>query len=134
MRAERQGQTKGKFYILSTHCTAMQKGQASEPVSKIAHLLNQNQISELIMDSNSDKSLCDVAAVEDEEHCAEVLLETHLRSQSKYTACSRAQSTLSLDSTSISEEDDVHSAPDPQTQTHQKRSAHCPLTFSRVQR
>jgi hypothetical protein len=28
MLAEGQGQMKGKFYILSTHCTAMQKGQA----------------------------------------------------------------------------------------------------------
>jgi hypothetical protein len=78
MWAEGQGQTKGKFYILSTHCTTMLKGQASEPVSKTAHLLNENQISEIIMDSKSDETLHDVAAMEDEEYSAEVLLETHL--------------------------------------------------------
>ena len=78
MWAEGQGQTKGKFYVLSTHCTAMQKGQASEPVSKTACLLNQNQISDITMDSKSDESLRDVAAMKDEEYCAEVLLQPHL--------------------------------------------------------
>jgi hypothetical protein len=71
-----------------------------------------------------------VAAMEDKEYCAEVLLETHLWSQSKYTPCSRAQGTISPDSTSISEEDDVHSGTDSQTQTHQNHSAHDPLTFT----
>jgi phosphosulfolactate phosphohydrolase-like enzyme len=56
----------------------MQKGQASEPASKTTRLLNENQISELTMNSNSDESLCNVAAMEDKEYCAEVLLETHL--------------------------------------------------------
>jgi hypothetical protein len=50
MCAEGQGQTKQKFYILSTHCTAMQNGQALEHVRKDACLLNPNQIPELIMD------------------------------------------------------------------------------------
>ena len=76
--AEGQGQMKGKFYILSAHCTAMQKGQVLEPVSKTACLLNQNQISKLTMDSNSNETLCDVAAMEDEEYRAEDLLERHL--------------------------------------------------------
>jgi hypothetical protein len=35
---------KRKFYILSTHCAAMLKGEASKPMSKRACLLNPNQI------------------------------------------------------------------------------------------
>jgi len=60
MRAEGQGQTKQKLYILSTHCTAMQNRQALEYVSKKACLLNPNQIPELIMDGETDEFLCDV--------------------------------------------------------------------------
>jgi len=48
---------KGKFYIVSTHYTAIEMGQASEPVGKRACLLNPNQISEPIMDSGSNESL-----------------------------------------------------------------------------
>jgi len=59
---------KGKFYILSTHCTATEMGQASEPKGKRACLLNPNQISELIMDSGSNESLYGVVATEDEEY------------------------------------------------------------------
>jgi len=59
---------KGKFNILSMHCTATQKGQALEPVSRRANLLNLNQISEMIIDSDSDETQCDVAAMEDEEY------------------------------------------------------------------
>jgi hypothetical protein len=47
-------------------------------MSKTAHLLNQNQISELTTYSKSDEFLCDVAAMKDKEYCAEVLLETYL--------------------------------------------------------
>lgn len=50
------------FFILSTHCTAMHKGQASEPVSKKDCLVNLNQISELVMDSDSNESLGNVVA------------------------------------------------------------------------
>jgi hypothetical protein len=46
-------------------------------------------------------------AAEDEEHCEEVLLESHLWLQSEYTVCSSAQDPLSLDSASTSEDDDV---------------------------
>lgn len=56
------------IYILSMHCTTMEKGQALEPVSRWAHLLNPNQISELITDSDSDGSQCDVVAMGDEEY------------------------------------------------------------------
>jgi len=56
----------------------MQKEQALEPMHKKAPLLNPNQISELIMDSDSYKPLCDVAAMEDEAYCEEVSLEPHL--------------------------------------------------------
>jgi hypothetical protein len=59
---------KGKCYILSMHCTAMQKGQALKPVSRRANLLNLNQISEMITDSDSDESQHDVAAMDDEEY------------------------------------------------------------------
>ena len=69
---------KGKFYRHNTHCTAMQKEKALEPVHKMAPLLNPNQISELIMDSDSNKPLCDVAAMEDEAYSEDVLLEPHL--------------------------------------------------------
>jgi hypothetical protein len=51
-----QRQMKGKFNILSMHCTAMQKGQALEPVSRRANLLSLNQISEMITDSDSDET------------------------------------------------------------------------------
>jgi hypothetical protein len=69
---------KGKFYRLSPHCTAMQKEQALELLHKRAPLLNPNQISELIVDSDSNKPLCNVAAMEDEVYCEEVLLEPQL--------------------------------------------------------
>ena len=93
----------------------MQKEQALEPMHKKAPLLNPNQISELIMDSDSYKPLCDVAAMEDEAYCEEVSLEPHLWSLSQYTAWSSAKAPLSLDSTSTSEEDDIQSGPDRQT-------------------
>jgi hypothetical protein len=50
------------------HCTAVQKGQALERVSRRAHLLNPNQISELIKDSDSDESQRDVANMEAKEY------------------------------------------------------------------
>jgi hypothetical protein len=94
----------------------MQKRQASEALSKRACLLNPNQISELIMDRDSNESQCDMVATEDEECCEEVLMEPLLRLQSEYTVCSSAQAPLSLDAASTSEDDDVQSGPDPQTQ------------------
>jgi hypothetical protein len=74
MWAVGQGQTKGKFHILCTQCIAMQKRQTLEPVSKRALLLNPNQTSELIMESNSGESLCSVVATDNKEYCEEVLL------------------------------------------------------------
>jgi hypothetical protein len=68
MWAVAQRQMKGKFNILSMNCTAMQKGQALEPVSRRANLLNLNQISEMITNSDIDESQCDVAAMEDQEY------------------------------------------------------------------
>jgi hypothetical protein len=56
----------------------MQKAQALEPMHEKVPLLNLNQISEPIMDSDSDEPLCDVAAMEDDAYCEEVLLEPHL--------------------------------------------------------
>jgi hypothetical protein len=56
MWAAGQQQTKAKFYILSKHSTVMQKGQALEPVSQRAHLLDPNQILELFMDRDSNGS------------------------------------------------------------------------------
>jgi hypothetical protein len=95
----------------------MQKEQALEPMHKMAPLLNPNQISELITDSESDKPLCNVADMEDKAYCEEVLLEPHLRSLSEYTACSSAKALISLESASSSEEeDDAQSGPDLQTQ------------------
>jgi hypothetical protein len=41
-------------------------------------LQNQNQTSELIMDSNSGESLHSVVATEDKEYCKEVLLKPHI--------------------------------------------------------
>ena len=91
----------------------MQRGQALEPVSRRANLLNLNQISEMITESDSDESQCDVAAMDDEEYY-EVLLEPHLWVQSEYTAHSSAQAPLSPDSASTSEDDDeVQSRPVP---------------------
>jgi len=117
MWAVGQGHMKWTFYRHSTHCTAMQKEQALEPVCKRVPLLNPNQISELIMDIDSNKPLCNVAAMEDKAYCEEILLEPHLWSLSEYTAWSSAKAPLSLDSASTSEEeDDVQSGPDPRTQ------------------
>jgi hypothetical protein len=55
-----------------------QKGQALELVSKRACLLNPNQISELIMDSNRVESQCDTVASENEKCCKDVVLEPYL--------------------------------------------------------
>jgi hypothetical protein len=115
---------KGKFYILSTHCTAIETGQASEPVGKRACLLNPNQIPELIMGTGSNDSLCGVVAMEDEEYCAEVLPQ-HLRLLGKYTACSSAQAPLSLDSAILKK--NVQNGSDPQTQ--QQPKLHWTLPF-----
>ena len=68
----------------------MQKGQALELVSKRACLLNPNQISELIMDSNSVESQCDMVTSEHEKCYKEVLLEPYLRLMSECTASSSA--------------------------------------------
>jgi hypothetical protein len=89
-----------KTKMLHTQYTlhSMQNGHALEHVSKKACLLNPNQIPELIMDGKSDESLCDVVATEYEEYREKVLLEPHLQSQSKYTACS---SVFRLHSTQI---------------------------------
>jgi hypothetical protein len=54
---------------------AVQKGQASEPMSWM-----KNQVSEMITKSDSDECQCNVAATE-EEYCEEVLMEPHLRLQ-----------------------------------------------------
>lgn len=97
----------------------MHKGQTSEPVSKKDCLVNLNQISELVMDSNSNESLGNVVATGDEKYCEAVLLEPHQWSQGGYTACSSVQAILSPDSASTSEDDDHdqdQSGPDPQTQ------------------
>jgi hypothetical protein len=63
-----QRKMKGKCNILSMHCTAMQKGQVLEPVSRWANLLNLNQISEMITHSDNDETQCDVTVMEDEEY------------------------------------------------------------------
>jgi len=127
MWAEGQGQTKQKFYILSTHCTAMQNGQALEHVSKKACLQNPNQIPELIMDGKSDESLCDVVATEYEEFREKVLLEPHLQSQSKYKACSSAQAPLNPDSASTFEKEDDQIWTDPQKKQPPKLQYTLPL-------
>jgi len=67
-----------------------QKEQALELVSMRACLLNPNQISELIMDSNSVEFQCDRVTSENEKCCKEVLLEPYLQLQSEYTASSSA--------------------------------------------
>jgi hypothetical protein len=69
---------KGKFYIFSIHCTAMQKELVLESMGKTACLPNQNQISELIMHSESNDSQCNMVAMEDKKCCEEVLMEPHL--------------------------------------------------------
>jgi len=68
----------------------MQKGQALELVSKRIYLLNPNQISELIMDSNIVESQCDMVTSENEKCCKEVLLEPYQQLQSECTASSSA--------------------------------------------
>jgi hypothetical protein len=65
-------------FLVHTLCTALQKGHTSEPMSITACLLNPNEIPELIMNSDSNESQCDVVATEDEQCCEEVLLEPHL--------------------------------------------------------
>ena len=58
------GQTERKFYILSTHQQATQKAQALEPVSRRACLLNPNQKSELLMNSDSKEPECNIITTE----------------------------------------------------------------------
>jgi hypothetical protein len=77
MWAVGQQQTKKNFHTLSTHSTAMHKSQVSEPVSKKDCLMNPNQTSELIMDSDSSESLDNVVATGDEKYYEGVLLEPH---------------------------------------------------------
>lgn len=72
-----QGQTKENL-TYSIHTAAMLK---REPMSKRACLQNPNHISYLIMDSNSDKSVCVVVTTEDKKYCEEVLMELHLKLQ-----------------------------------------------------
>jgi hypothetical protein len=55
----------------------MHKGQTSEPVRKKDCLVNLNQISQLVMDSDSNESLGNVVATGDEKYCEAVLLEQH---------------------------------------------------------
>jgi hypothetical protein len=102
-----------------------------ENVSQKARLLKPNQIPELIMDGDSDESLCNVVTTEDEEYHENVSLEPHLQSQSKYTACSSAQTPLSPNSASTSEEeeddDDDQIGPDPQIKRPPKSQGALPL-------
>ena len=56
----------------------MHKGQASEPVHKKDCLVNLNQISEHVMDSDSSETLGNVVATGDEKYCEAVLLAPHL--------------------------------------------------------
>jgi hypothetical protein len=43
-------------FTFSVHSTVMQKGQASEPVSQRAHLLDPNKILQLFMDRDNNES------------------------------------------------------------------------------
>jgi hypothetical protein len=109
----------------------VQKRQLSEPVSKRDCLLDQNQISELIMDSDSNEPLSDVAAMKDEEYCEEISLEPYLRWKSGYAACSTTQAPLSSDSASNSKEaDGVQIGSDPQKQQPQNSRGHYSLIFT----
>jgi len=122
----------GKFYIPGIHCIAMQKEQALETMRKRACLLNPNQISELIMDNHTDESLCDAVSKEYEEYREEVLLAPHLQWQSQYTACFSAQGQISqiqpIPLKMIFRMGHIH-----RHNSHQNRSGHFPLAFSRVQ-
>ena len=101
MWALEKGQTEGKFYILSTHWQAMQKAQALEHVSKRACLLNPNQISELLMNSDSKEPHCNVITRANEKCSEKVLLEPNLQWQGECTVCSSAQAPFSPDITSV---------------------------------
>jgi hypothetical protein len=61
-------QTHGKFSVLNKHFTALDKGKSCEPVNKKVRLLKASQVSEVILDSDSDKLKCD-CAVEEKEGC-----------------------------------------------------------------
>ena len=125
-----QGQTKGKFYILCSHCTAMQKGQNLEPISKTALFLNPNQTSELIMDSNSSESLCSVVVTNDKEYCEETLMKPLIWSQSKYVPVFRLHSAkiqpvpLKMMMIRVGQ---IH-----RKNSHQNCSGHCPIAIRRV--
>jgi len=98
-------------------------------------LLDQNQISELIVVSIGNEILCDVVAMKDEEYCEEDLLEPYLRSKSGYLVCSSTQAPSSPDSASISAEaDGVQCERDPQTQQPPNSREHFPLTFTGAKR
>jgi hypothetical protein len=105
----------------------MQNGQALEHVSKKACLLNPNQIPKLIMDGKSDESLCNVVATEYEEFREKVLLEPHLRSQSKYKACSSAQALPNPDSACTFEKEDDQIWTDTQKKQPPKLQQRLPL-------
>ena len=78
---------KGKFYILSTHCTAIQKARALEPVQELACWL----WTRTVMSHSVTRLLWMVSRLWSR------LLEPHLWSHSHYTGCSllRLHSALS---------------------------------------
>jgi len=76
MKAVGQGQTKREI----EHTKKRPHGHA-EGTSIRTHELNQNQVSEMIMDSDSYECQCNVAATEEKEYCEEVSMEPHLRLQ-----------------------------------------------------
>jgi len=75
----------------------MQKAQALESVSRRACLLNPNQISELLMNSDSKEPQCNIITIENEKCSEKVLLERNLQWQSECTVCSSAQAPFSPD-------------------------------------
>jgi len=127
-----QRQTKGKFYIVSTHCTAIETGQASEPMGKRACLLNLNQISELIMDSGSHESVW-CGCYGGYGVLCRSCTGTSAIAEQIYKACSSAQAPLGLHSASISEEECsewVRSTST--TATKSALDTNYPFTFRRV--
>jgi len=105
-----------------------QKGQPLELVSKRACLLNPNQISELIMDSNSIESQCNTVASENEICYKEVLLEPYLRLQSEYTAVPVLRLHLSrTQPLPLKKRIMLRMGQNHRHNSHQTHSANCPL-------
>jgi hypothetical protein len=125
-----QGKTKENFTYSVHTVQPCWRGRFKNPWAR--RLASEpNQISLLIMDSNSDESLCDVVTTEVQGILWRSFSGTTSKTAGEYRVCSNTQAHLRLYSASTSEEDydvgQVH-----RHSSHQTHRGHCSLALRRV--